>query len=164
MAAQVRNEKLLRHRKIVQLLRSRDVESQSDLAKILARSGDSVTQATLSRDLEELGAFKTRGSNGQVVYRVPDEPPVSHDWLERMLQEFALEVDSSANTCVIKTPPGGASAVARALDNAAFHEILGTIAGDDTVLCIAREGASGKTLCRKLRSMAGHTTTMRKGS
>jgi transcriptional regulator of arginine metabolism len=144
-------------RRILQILRSTDVESQADLVRLLARRGDAVTQATLSRDLEELGAFKARATGGRVVYRVPDEPPAADGWLERMLREFALEVEGSGNLCIVRTPPGCAHPVARALDNAAVNGVLGTIAGDDTILVVGREGVRGAAIARRLRAMAGQT-------
>lgn len=156
MAARLsRADKQARQRRIVEILRRSDVESQADLADMLARRGDRVTQATLSRDLEELGAFKARAGDGRMVYRVPDEPPETTGWLERMLREFLLEVDTSGNLCVLKTPPGGANAVARALDNASVPDVLATIAGDDTILVVAKEGSTGKAVARRLRSLAG---------
>ncbi|TMK19863.1 MAG: arginine repressor [Actinobacteria bacterium] len=139
---------------MVQLLRSRAVSSQEELAELLARNGERVTQATLSRDLEELGAIKVR-ENGHVVYRLPEEPPPGDEWLRRMLTEFALDVVSSGNLVVIKTPPGGANAVARALDNAVLKDVIGTVAGDDTILVVCREGVRGQTVARKLRSLGG---------
>ena len=146
--------KVQRQRRIVQLLRSRQISSQEELADLLGRNGERVTQATLSRDLEELGAVKVR-ENGHVVYRLPEEPPPGDEWLRRMLTEFALEVMSSGNLVVVRTPPGGANAVARALDNAALKDVIGTVAGDDTILVVCREGVRGQTVARKLRSMAG---------
>jgi transcriptional regulator of arginine metabolism len=152
--------KAQRQRRIVQLLRARAVSSQEELADLLARNGEKVTQATLSRDLEELGAVKVR-ENGRVVYRLPEEPPPGEDWLKRMLEEFALEVTSSGNLVVVKTPPGGANAVARALDAAGIKDVIGTVAGDDTILVVCREGVRGQTVARRLRSMAGQFASMR---
>jgi transcriptional regulator of arginine metabolism len=152
--------KAQRQRRVVQLLRSRQVSSQEELAELLAKNGERVTQATLSRDLEELGAVKVR-ENGHVVYRLPEEPPPGDDWLRRMLTEFTLEVNSSGNLVVVKTPPGGANAVARALDNAGLKDVIGTVAGDDTILVVCREGARGQTVARKLRSMAGQFASVK---
>lgn len=157
MAARVsKADKQARQRRIADLLRRRQIESQADLARALARLGDTVTQATLSRDLEDLGAIKVRAGDGRVVYRVPDEPPVAGEWLQRMLREFMVDVESSGNLCIVKTPPGGAQAVARAMDNAAVPDVLGTIAGDDTIMVVAKEGSSGKVVARRLRALAGH--------
>jgi transcriptional regulator of arginine metabolism len=152
--------KVQRQRRIVQLLRKQQISSQEDLADLLGRNGERVTQATLSRDLEELGAVKVR-ENGRVVYRLPEEPPPGDEWLRRMLTEFALEVISSGNLVVVKTPPGGANAVARALDNAALKDVIGTVAGDDTILCVCREGVRGQTVARKLRSLAGQFASVK---
>jgi len=152
--------KVQRQRRIVQLLRRQQVSSQDELADLLARNGEKVTQATLSRDLEELGATKVR-ENGRVVYRLPEEPPSGDEWLRRMLQEFTLEVEASGNLVVVKTPPGGANAVARALDNAGIKDVIGTVAGDDTILVVCREGVRGQTVARRLRSMAGQFVTVK---
>ena len=146
--------KAQRQRRIVQLLRRQPVSSQEELARLLRKHGEQVTQATLSRDLEELGAMRMR-ENGRVVYRLPDEPPAGEDWLRHMLMEFMLEVEASGNLVVIKTPPGGANAVARALDNTGVKDIIGTVAGDDTIMVVCREGVKGQTVARRLRTLAG---------
>jgi transcriptional regulator of arginine metabolism len=152
--------KVERQRRIVQILRRRAVSSQEELAALLRRNGERVTQATLSRDLEELGAIKVR-ENGDVVYRLPEEPSSTDEWLRRMLHEFAVEVESSGNLVVVKTPPGGAQAVARALDAVSLKDVIGTVAGDDTIILVCREGVRGQTVARKLRSMAGQFTDLR---
>ena len=153
--------KVDRQRRIVQILRRRAVSSQEELAELLRRNGERVTQATLSRDLEELGAIKVR-ENGGVVYRVPEEPSTSsEDWLRRMLHEFVVEIESSANMVVLKTPPGGAQAVARALDATTLKDVIGTVAGDDTIICVCREGVRGQTVARKLRTIAGQFTDLK---
>jgi transcriptional regulator of arginine metabolism len=146
--------KAQRQRRIVQLLRRQPVSSQEELARLLRRHGEHVTQATLSRDLEELGAIRMR-ENGRVVYRLPDEPPAGDDWLRHMLQEFMLEVEASGNLVVVKTPPGGANAVARALDNTGVKDVIGTVAGDDTIMVVCREGVRGEAVARRLRTLAG---------
>jgi transcriptional regulator of arginine metabolism len=144
-------DKAARHRRIVQILRTREVGSQGELAKLLGN----VTQATLSRDLDELGAFKARTPAGEVVYRLPDEPPANGAWLERMMREFVSDVDVSGNLIVVKTPPGGAGPVARAIDGAGVAGVLGTVAGDDTILIICRQGVSAKKVAGRLRTLAG---------
>jgi transcriptional regulator of arginine metabolism len=148
--------KLQRQRRIAQILRQRAVESQAELARLLRERGERVTQATLSRDLEELGAFKARLPNGQTAYRLPEEPPdAKGDWLRRMLAEFAIDIEASGNLVVVKTPPGGAQAVARAIDGSTLEGVLGTVAGDDTILVVSREGVAGETVARRLRRLAG---------
>jgi transcriptional regulator of arginine metabolism len=154
-------DKAARHRRIVQILKARDVGSQAELAKLLGRGDASVTQATLSRDLEELGAFKARTPEGDVVYRLPDEPPANGAWLERMLREFAIDVEASGNLVVLKTPPGGAGPVARAIDGAGVNGVVGTVAGDDTILIICRQGTSAKTIAGRLRALAGQFSNVR---
>jgi transcriptional regulator of arginine metabolism len=152
--------KTQRQRRIVQLLRRRSVSSQEELARLLRKHGEQVTQATLSRDLEELGAVRTR-ENGRAVYRLPDEPPAGEDWLQHMLQEFMLEVEASGNLVVIKTPPGGANAVARALDNTGVKDVIGSVAGDDTIMVVCRDGVRGQTVARRLRALAGQFSELR---
>lgn len=141
--------KAARRRQIETLLRRGDISSQAELARALASKGMRVTQATLSRDLEELGAFKTR-SGGRSVYTLPSEPPASDDLLERMIEEFVQEVNTSGNIVVLRTPPGGAAPVARALDASAIAGVLGSIAGDDTVMIVCKEGVKGTTVARRL--------------
>lgn len=139
-----------RRRQIEALLRRGDIASQAELARALAHRGVQVTQATLSRDLEELGAFKARTGSGRAVYQLPAEPPASEDLLTRMLEEFVVEMGSSGNMVVLRTPPGGAPPVARALDAAGLRDVLGTIAGDDTIMIVCREGVKGATVKRRL--------------
>jgi transcriptional regulator of arginine metabolism len=148
-----------RHRRITRLLRRQAVTSQTELAALLRAQGEPVTQATLSRDLEELGAFKARLPDGQVAYRLPDEPPQNDDHLRRMLIEFVSDVDSSGPLVVLRTPPGCAQPVARALDTADVKDVLATVAGDDTVLVVCREGVAGKTVARRLEVLASEANT-----
>jgi transcriptional regulator of arginine metabolism len=150
-------DKAVRQRRIIQILNRRDVASQNDLARLLGERGEAVTQATLSRDLEELGAFKARAADGRFVYRLPAEPPSNGERLTRILREFVGEIDASGNLVVLKTPPGGAGTVARALDTAELAGVLGTVAGDDTILIVCRQGVAGKTVARRLRALAGFT-------
>lgn len=142
-----------RQARIVSVLSSRQVHSQAELAALLAQDGIDVTQATLSRDLEELGAVKLRGADGGVgVYVVPEDgSPVrgvagGTERLSRLLGELLVSTDSSANLAVLRTPPGAAHYLASAVDRAALPEVVGTIAGDDTILVIAREPMTGAQL------------------
>ena len=157
MAAGLRAQ---RHRKITQLLRRSAVASQAELARLLRREGERVTQATLSRDLEELGAVKARRPDGSYAYEVPDEPPPNGDHLQAMLVQFLVDIDASGNLVVLRTPPGGAQPVARALDTAHVEGILATIAGDDTILVVCREGIAGRTVLRRLERIAAPTGVM----
>jgi transcriptional regulator of arginine metabolism len=150
-----------RQARIVAILSSASVRSQSELAALLANEGIEVTQATLSRDLEELGAVKLRGADGGVgVYVVPEDgSPVrgvsgGTARLSRLLSELLVSVDSSANLAVLRTPPGAAHYLASAVDRAALAYVVGTIAGDDTVFVVAREPMTGAELATALESLA----------
>lgn len=152
----------VRHRRIVAIIGKRDVSSQAELATLLRAQGEAVTQATLSRDLEELGAFKARLPGGGVAYCLPGEPPAGGDQVRRMLAEFVIGIESSGPMVVLRTPPGGAGPVARALDTAAPRDVIGTLAGDDTVLVICREGTSGKTVARRLEALGASSAATTK--
>jgi transcriptional regulator of arginine metabolism len=137
----------------VALLSSCSVRSQAELAGLLADEGIDVTQATLSRDLEELGAVKLRGADGGAgVYLVPEDgSPVrgvsgGTERLSRLLSELLVSTDFSGNMAVLRTPPGAAHYLASAIDRAAVPEVVGTIAGDDTIFVVAREPMTGAEL------------------
>jgi len=152
-----------RHARIVELIDSGRIGSQSALAAALKASGVAVTQATLSRDLEELGAVKLRGVDGEpAVYVLPQEGAAplrpaqrAPDVLVHRLGELLTGIESSANQVVIRTPPGAAQFLASALDKAGLPAILGTIAGDDTVLVISRDPDGGRALAADLVALAG---------
>jgi transcriptional regulator of arginine metabolism len=142
-----------RQARIVTLLSSNPVRSQSELATMLAEEGIDVTQATLSRDLEELGAVKLRGADGGTgVYIVPEDgSPVrgvsgGTDRMARLLNELLVSTDASGNLAVLRTPPGAAHYLASAIDRASLPHVVGTIAGDDTILVVAREPMTGAEL------------------
>ncbi len=142
-----------RQARIVAILSSQLVHSQSELAALLADDGIDVTQATLSRDLEELGAVKLRGADGGGgVYVVPEDgSPVrgvsgGTERVSRLLGELLVSTDASGNLAVLRTPPGAAHYLASAIDRAALPEVVGTVAGDDTILVIAREPMTGAQL------------------
>ena len=153
-----------RHRQITRLLRRQAVTSQAELAALLRTQGEPVTQATLSRDLEELGAFKARQPDGRVAYRLPDEPPQNGEHLRRMLLEFVSDVESSGPLVVLRTPPGCAQPVARAIDTAGVKDIITTVAGDDTVLVVCREGVQGRAVARRLEALANEQPDQSKGA
>ena len=153
-----------RRRRIVELLGTRDVHSQGELLGLLAHDGIEVTQATLSRDLDELGAVKLRGADGGApIYVIPEDgSPVrgvqgGTSRLSRLLGELLVSSDYSGNLTVLRTPPGAAQFLASAIDRAALHDVVGTIAGDDTLLVIAREPLSGKDLADRFTGMAART-------
>jgi transcriptional regulator of arginine metabolism len=154
----VRAAKAQRHHRIARLLEHERVTSQAHLVDLLAAEGVDATQATVSRDLEEIGAVKVRVAGGETVYALPELPrdrPAPEEHLKRVLGEWLVEVSSSANLVVLKTPPGSAHVVGSALDRAALPEILGTVAGDDTLIVVCAEPAGGGKVARKLKSLAG---------
>ena len=127
---------------------------------MLEAEGIGTTQATLSRDLDELGAVKLRGADGGTpVYVIPDDgSPVrgiegGTARLARLLGELLIGADASGNLAVLRTPPGAAHYLASALDRAALHDVVGTIAGDDTLLVVAREPLTGAELVALLRDL-----------
>jgi transcriptional regulator of arginine metabolism len=149
-----------RQGRIVELIRDRAIHSQSELLALLEADGIATTQATLSRDLDELGAVKLRGADGGTpVYVIPDDgSPVrgiegGTARLARLLGELLVSADSSGNLAILRTPPGAAHYLASALDRAALHDIVGTVAGDDTLLVVAREPLTGAQLVALLRAL-----------
>ena len=154
----VARTKTARHRRIVELLDQRQVKTQDELRELLVADGLAVTQATLSRDLDELGAIKVL-INGAVVYAVPAEgPPVDVQTVDRdvagrlskAVSELMVSADHSANIVVLRTPPGAAQYLASSIDHAGLGEVLGTIAGDDTVLLVTRDPKGGASLAQTL--------------
>ncbi|EJZ10237.1 arginine repressor [Mycolicibacterium vaccae] len=150
-----------RQARIIALLSAQSVRSQSELAALLADEGIDVTQATLSRDLEELGAVKLRGADGGVgVYIVPEDgSPVrgvagGTERVSRLLGDLLVSTDCSANLAVLRTPPGAAHYLASALDRAALPYVVGTVAGDDTILVIAREPMTGAELAATIENLS----------
>ena len=142
------------------ILSSEAVSSQTELATLLAGEGIDVTQATLSRDLEELGAVKLRGADGGTgVYIVPEDgSPVKGvsggtERMARLLGELLVSTDASANLAVLRTPPGAAHYLASAIDRAALPYVVGTIAGDDTIMVVAREPMSGAELAATFENL-----------
>lgn len=151
-----------RHGRIADLIMHRAIRSQSELARLLAAEGIETAQATLSRDLDELGAVKLRGPDGGApVYVIPEDgSPVrgveaGTTRLRRVLGELLVSVDASGQLAVLRTPPGAAQFLASAIDRAALHDIVGSIAGDDTVFVVAREPLTGAQVGDTLRGLAG---------
>jgi transcriptional regulator of arginine metabolism len=188
--------KAARLQQIAGILAHRQVRSQEELADLLAQRGVRVAQATLSRDLEELGAVRLRGPGGALVYALPGEPggPGSHPGgsgpaastpapgaataagpeprrggltvtdlqrgtLARIAPELLVSAEASANLVVLRTPAGGAQLLASAIDHAEWPSILGTVAGDDTVLVIARDPAGGGEVAHSLLRLAERRAT-----
>jgi transcriptional regulator of arginine metabolism len=182
--------KAARHARIASILtqRSAPVRSQEDLAERLADIGFRVTQATLSRDLEELGAVRLRGPDGALIYALqggigmpaPAEPvgasaprrapaeftgglfdPMAMEpsaRLARAAAELLVNAEASANLVVLRTPAGAAQLLASAIDHAGWPGVLGTVGGDDTVLVIARDPAGGENLAQALLRLADRSS------
>ena len=135
-----------RQHRVVRLLETHAVSNQAQLVGLLADEGVEATQTTVSRDLEEIGAIKVRVPGGETVYALPELPVrqvAPEDHLRRVLGEWVVEVAHSANLVVLRTPPGCAHVVGSALDRSGFDGVIGTVAGDDTVLVVAAEDAGG---------------------
>jgi transcriptional regulator of arginine metabolism len=159
--------KAARHARIVELIRVGPVRSQTELGELLAADGIQVTQATLSRDLEELRAVKVRGADGgPAAYLIPEDgqSPLrpaeqAPARLVRLLRELLTGTDASGNLAVLRTPPGAAQFLASALDRSGLPDIVGTIAGDDTILVVAREPLTGAALAARLAGWVGADDT-----
>ena len=153
-----------RHRRIAEILEREPVRSQTELAGLLKTDGIAVSQGTLSRDLDELGAVKVRDAAGDLVYALPGEggdprPRVAERTtvdarLIRVCEEILVSATSSANLVVLRTPPGAAQYLASAIDHSARAEILGTIAGDDTVLIVTTDSSGGATVAAWFLALA----------
>ena len=147
-----------RQHRIARLLAEQAVTSQAHLVDLLAAEGVSATQATVSRDLEDLGAIKVRVAGGETAYAIPELPTsqrAPEDHLRRVFGDWVVEVAHSANLVVLRTPPGSAHVVGSALDRSGLPEVLGTVAGDDTLIVVVTEQAGGKAVARQLADLAG---------
>ena len=147
-----------RQHRIARLLEEQVISSQVQLVELLGDEWPALTQATVSRDLEELGAVKVRIPGGQMAYAIPElakDRLAPEDVLKKALAEFLVEAAHSANLAVLRTPPGSAHVVASALDRAGLPEVLGTVAGDDTVLVVCPPPDGGKKMSARLAKLAG---------
>lgn len=152
----MKSQRPQRQRRIVQLLKEQSITSQMQLVKLLRSSGVPATQATVSRDLEDLGAVKVR-KDGKVTYALPTESktPPSGDALRLILAESVLDLESSGNLVLIKTPPGHSGMVASAIDRAELEGIAGTVAGDDTIIVVCKQGVLPRRVEKRLRDLSG---------
>jgi transcriptional regulator of arginine metabolism len=159
--------KAARHALIRDVLEHHAVPSQARLAELLGDAGVRVTQATLSRDLDEVGATKVAGPDGALVYAVPGEggdgSPVgavaegtAAARLARVASEVLVSADHSANLVVLRTPPGAAQFLASAIDHSVLPSVLGTVAGDDTVLLVTRDPDGGADVVAAMLNLAEH--------
>ena len=146
--------KKTRHRKIVEIIEKRDVETQEELAGYLKEAGFAVTQATVSRDIRELKLSKVPTGGGKQKYVIlkQDDSHMGDKYI-RVLRDGFISMDMAQNILVIKTVSGMAMAVAAALDAIHFHEIVGCIAGDDTIMCAVRSVDDTILVMDKLRKL-----------
>ncbi len=149
--------KAQRQHRIGELLAHEQVASQATLVELLAEQGMKVNQATVSRDLEELGAIKVRVPGGESIYAIPEMPRsqiAPEDHLRRVLSDWVVETDRAGDLVVVRTPPGSAHVVASAIDRNGLADVLGTVAGDDTILVIGRSRC-GAGVQNRLIELAG---------
>ena len=139
-----------RHAAILRLVHERPISTQSELVDALRSEGHEVVQTTVSRDVHELGLIKVRHANGRLVYAYPEESGFAQE-VSDAVSRWALTVEPSGNLVVVTTPYGYASPLAQAIDVARHPHIAGTVAGENTVLVIAREPVSGAELAEELR-------------
>ncbi len=146
-----------RQRAIVDLLREGAVLGQNEVAAKLSESGFEVTQATVARDLEQIGAIKVK-REGKLGYVLPEKLGDRNwpaDRLQRIFVEWVQAVETSGNMVVVRTPPGSAHLVGLAVDQAKFPEVVGTIAGDDALFIAVRSGLPPEPLAQRLRELMG---------
>ncbi len=159
----VLNTRAARRDLIVRIIRSQAVASQSDLVDLLRERGIDVTQATVSRDLDELGAVKTLAADGRLLYAVPaegGEQRLQADELEdinarlvRVAEDTMVSVAHSGNLVVLRTPPGAAQYLASAFDHSHLTDVIGTIAGDDTIMLVVAEHSTGEQVAARLAQL-----------
>ncbi len=146
--------KLARHEKIMELIHKYDIDTQEELAARLNEAGFKVTQATVSRDIRALKMTKVTGKNGKSHYAILKEAPHAlEDKYARVLKDALVSMDVGQNLLVIRTVPGMAMGVAAALDGQNWPEILGCIAGDDTIMCAAKTQEQAEHVMEKLREI-----------
>lgn len=157
--------KTARQALMIDLLNRNAVRSQADLVELLDAQGVVATPSTVSRDLVELDAVRVRNGDGTLVYAVPaeggdrtpraaEDSAASQTRLQRLARELLVSADASANLVVLRTPPGAAQFLASAIDHVAQPDLLGTIAGDDTVLLICRDPLGGNEIAHRFTTLA----------
>jgi transcriptional regulator of arginine metabolism len=147
-----------RQHRLARLLEEQVISSQAQIVELLSAEGVLATQATVSRDLEELGAVKVRIPGGAMAYAVPEHskdgsPPEDH--LRRVMGDFVVDVAHSGNLALLRTSPGSAHVIGSALDRAGLADVLGNVAGDDTIIIVCAEAAGGGAVAQHLAELAG---------
>ena len=146
--------KAKRQRLILDIIQSMQIETQEELARELERRGMPVTQATVSRDIKELGLIKSPTADGRYCYALPDSAPGGRERLRRLFRESLLDIDTSENLVVVKTLRGTAAAAGEAIDQLGWPEIVGTVAGDNTVLVVVRSREVAGQVADRFRELA----------
>jgi transcriptional regulator of arginine metabolism len=137
---------------ILRLVRERPISTQAELAHVLHQAGYDVVQTTVSRDIAELGLVKVRGETGRLVYAPPGTPNGDrYRELALALRRWALSFEVSGNLVVVLTPRGYATPLADAIDDSGHPDVIGTVAGENTILVVAREGVPGAELAEQLQ-------------
>lgn len=137
---------------ILRLVEERKLSTQEEVAEALRAAGFEAVQATVSRDIAQLGLVKVRDEEGKLVYALPGAADLDRlNELTSALRRWAIQLESSGNLLVVRTPSGYANALARAIDDARLPDVLGCVAGDDTIMIAAREGVAAKSIERELR-------------
>jgi len=152
------SSKVQRQQLIAKIVSMQTINSQPQLREVLKKKGVNATQATVSRDLEDLGAVKVRTAAGETSYAIPEFEPdrlSPPDQLKRVLAEWVADVQYNEPIVVVRTPPGCAHVVASALDRSRLQGLLGTVAGDDTMMCVATATYSAKRLAKDIKQIAG---------
>ncbi len=149
--------KAQRQHRIAQLIAEGPIASQSQLVELLVADGVAATQATVSRDLVELGAVKVRAHDGSRTFALSPtaRPSRTEEQLRRVLSEWVVDVACAGSLIVVKTPPGCAHVVASALDRGALPAVLGTVAGDDTIFAAVDDQVGGQVVADQVRALAG---------
>jgi transcriptional regulator of arginine metabolism len=143
-----------RRARAISLIQSGIIQSQTDLVDQLKKSGFRVTQTTASRDLEEIGAVRGRNSHGDSVYQIRESSDDALTRINPVPSKLILSVDHSANLAVVHTPPGAAQFVASSLDHANLTGVIGTLAGDDTIILVSKKTTGGAKLAKELLAFA----------
>ncbi len=142
-----------RHLKIVNIIKEYAISTQEDLVDKLQSQGIEVTQATISRDIKKLGLIKVPDGYGGYIYSLPSERKQTDikNWLQRMFRDFVVDMDYSENIIVLNTLPGTANGLGSAIDNVEWGEIIGSVAGDDTLLLVIKPKEMTEILFNKLQ-------------
>jgi len=146
-----------RHLKILNLIKNEDIGTQQELVAQLHESGIEVTQATVSRDIKKLGLIKVPDGHGGYKYSLSSKRSKGdvEDWMKKMIQDFVVEMDYSENIIVLKTLLGTASGLGAAIDNSKWDRILGTVAGDDTILLVVKDRQYTEEVFNKIKELLG---------